>query len=322
MTVAIAAVLGVSVFAYAWLGARPVVEPDFGVTFSWVYAKQLGYEPLTVYDALLNDLGVTKVRVPIYWSDVEREEGVYDWSLPDELVARAQTKGVELTLVVGMKVPRWPECFVPDWAEMRSNDEQHQAVLRFMRETVNRYKGSPAVVRWQVENEPFFPYGECPTLDAEQFRERVELVRSLDDRPVQITVSGEMGVWGDTAREADILGISMYRQTWNPLVGHFIYPLTPAFYFARAALVRDVVSLVIVSELQAEPWFPEPIETRPTLEWYSLFTSEMFAKNIDFARRAGLSEAYLWGAEWWYALAQAGDDRLWEAARPLFNTSL
>lgn len=296
------------------------MEPTFGVTFSWVYAQELGLDPLETYRALVDDLGVRQVRLPIYWSDVERASGQYDWSMADELVELAEDRRVELTVVVGMKVPRWPECHIPDWTEMLSDASRHQAVLAFVETTVNRYKGSPSVIRWQVENEPFFPFGQCPIITGVQFKEEVDLVRSLDDRAIQVTVSGELGPWLDSAQAADILGISMYRQTWNEFFGYFVYPLTPEYYFFRAQLVKDDVRQVIISELQAEPWFPESIESRPFPQWYDLFTAEMFEENVEFARRVGVSEATLWGAEWWYALKQAGDDRLWEAARSTFRT--
>ena len=318
-TIATVCAFGLFISAYLWINARPEVEPTFGVTFSWVYAQRLEQDPEEVFKALVTDLGVRHVRLPVYWSDVEGSQQQYHWSLLDNLVEIAQSNDVKLTMVVGMKVPRWPECYIPDWAEKLDENSQHNVLLSFIEATVNRYKSSQAVVRWQVENEPFFPFGQCPTITVEQFRERVDLVRSLDDRPIQATVSGELGSWRDSAEVADVLGISMYRQTWNELVGHFVYPITPEYYFFRSALVRDTVAKVIVSELQAEPWFSEPIESRPLIEWYDQFSIKLFEENVAFAKQAGLSEVYLWGAEWWYALKHAGDDRLWEYARTLFN---
>ncbi|TAL49686.1 hypothetical protein EPN81_05075 [Patescibacteria group bacterium] len=310
--------LALFTYAFVWLNTRNVIEPTFGVTFSWVYARQLGADPEETYRAIIDDLGVRHVRLPLYWSEIERTQGQYDWSIPDELMALSQERDVKITLVAGMKVPRWPECYIPDWAESLNGDQQHQAVLSFLEQTVRHYQNSTALARWQVENEPFFPFGQCPTITGAQFQERVERVRSLDGRPIQATVSGELGSWIDSAKVADVLGISLYRQTWNDFFGYFIYPLTPEYYFFRASLVQDDISKVIVSELQAEPWFPEPIESRPLTQWYESFDVDLFEDNVAFAREVGVSEAYLWGAEWWYVLKEAGDDRLWKAARQLF----
>lgn len=313
--------LTVGVFTYAWVffNDEPVRDPIYGITFSPRYAADLGLNVDDAYATLVNELGVKHVRLPLYWSDIERAPGAFDWTVPDQLVEFSQAHGVELTVVVGMKVPRWPECYVPDWAEGLDADRLQEAVLAFITQAVDRYKDSAAVVRWQVENEPFFPFGTCPLITTAQFKERVERVRSLDPRPILVTVSGEIGPWLESAQAADVLGFSMYRQTWNDLFGYFVYPISPEFYAVRASLVHDDVPSVIISELQAEPWFPEPLASRPLTDWYELFTAEMFENNIQFARDARLSEVYLWGAEWWVALKDAGDDRLWNVAKEVFN---
>lgn len=314
--------VGIFTYAWVWMNDEPVEDPDYGITFSSHYTSKLGLDINQTYETLVGELGVKNVRLPLYWSDIERAQGEFDWSIPDRLVAFSESNGVDLTVVVGMKVPRWPECFVPDWAEGSHEDELQASVFQFIETAVKRYRTSDAVVRWQVENEPFFPFGLCPQISVEQFQERVSLVRSLDTRPILVTVSGELGPWLQSAQVADVLGISMYRQTWNDLYGYFVYPISPEFYLARATLVRDDVNEVIVSELQAEPWFPEAIERRPLLDWYPYFTSEMFEANVRFAEESHLPEIYLWGAEWWYALKQAGDDRLWNVAKEIFNDNL
>ncbi|NQV90651.1 hypothetical protein HQ487_04605 [Candidatus Uhrbacteria bacterium] len=313
------ATLALFVTAFVWINTRPAMHPTFGVTYSWTYAQQLELDPIETYIALIDDLDVRDVRLPLYWSEIEHEQGEYAWSIPDTLMRLSEERHVNMTLVVGIKVPRWPECYIPDWAENLSSTELNAAALSFIEVAVNRYKQSDSVIRWQVENEPFFPFGECPEISVAQFKERVDLVRVLDDRPIQVTVSGEIGPWIDSAQSADVLGISLYRQTWNDLFGYFVYPLAPEFYFFRASFIQPYVSRVIVSELQAEPWFPAPIESRPLTDWYDTFTVEMLEQNILFAQEAGLSEAYLWGAEWWFALKQQGDDRLWEGVRPVFQ---
>ena len=306
-------------YVFLWMNTEPETEMVFGITYSWVYAQQLGLDPKTTYRDLVEDLKIRRVRIPLYWSEIQQKEGLFDWTLTDDLVRFSEDHQVELTLVIGAKVPRWPECFIPDWAESLDVFNREQAILVFLQTAVERYRDSPSVIRWQVENEPFFPFGQCPSLSTAEFEGRVQLVRSLDARPIQVSVSGEFGSWAQSARLADVLGISLYRQTWNTFFGYLFYPFTPDYYFFRSQFIQRKVSRVIVSELQAEPWFSVPIQSRPLEDWYQIFTAEMLNHNVQFVREAGFSEVYFWGAEWWYRLKQNGEDRLWETAKLFFT---
>lgn len=299
---------------------RPTGQDQlYGITYSVQYAEYLGIDPQAAYLALLEDVGVKRIRLPFYWSRIEARNNQYDWQEMDWYIKQAEEHGVEITAAIGRKVPRWPECFIPDWAEALDDGQLHNELMAYTRTLVNRYKDSPAIVRWQVENEAFFPFGMCPRPDVDNHLAELELVRSLDSRPIQATVSGELEPWFDAAALADVLGISMYRVTWNDFFGYFFYPITPGFYASRANSVRPLVDRVIISELQAEPWFPEAMENRTPQEWYQVFDADTMRKNIYFAQRTGLDEVYLWGAEWWYFLKINGEDGLWDVAREVFQ---
>lgn len=305
-------------FASKWINDRPLVDTTYGITFSTFYSDQLGLSYQSVYKALVEELGVKYVRLPIYWSEVQGKGEQFDWTRYDWLFAYSQAHGLIVTPVIGEKVPRWPECFIPDWVEGLDKNAHQTAVLNFIESVVERYKDNSSIIRWQVENEPFFPFGICPSISSEDYQERVDLVRKLDDKPIQITVSGEIGPWIDQAQEADVLGFSLYRQTWNDAFGYFVYPLSPEYYFFRSKLVDSYVDDIVVSELQAEPWFPESIGNRSPADWYEVFTAEMLQENINFANQTGVSETYFWGAEWWYYLKNHNESRLWGTARKVF----
>ncbi|MFA6132327.1 MAG: hypothetical protein WC702_04715 [Patescibacteria group bacterium] len=294
-------------------------QPELGVTFSAAYAYGLGLDPREAYIAVLEDLGVRKIRLPIYWSQIETEKGQYDWSLNDFFVNEAEKRGVELILVIGNKVPRWPECYTPDWAEGLVGSETEAAVLNMEKTVVERYKDSPAVERWQVENEPFFPFGICPSPSAELLDKEISLVKSLDNKPIMLTVSGELDPWIPSAKISDVLGISMYRVSYSPATGLMPYPLKPLVYRFRAMVAGLFTKEIIISELQAEPWFSEPINELSGEERAEAFTSEDLADNISFAKYAGFSEAYLWGVEWWYAEKELGRTDLWTAGKLIFG---
>ncbi len=206
-------------------------DPEYGVTYSVVYAQELGLDPVGAYETVLEELEVKLVRLPVYWTRVEPIEGAgYDWEELDALIALSEAHGVDLTLAIGQKVPRWPECHLPGWVLSKSEHERYRALLRYLTEVVTRYRDSEAIVRWQVENEPLFPFGVCPNVNADYLEQEVKTVRALDDRPIQMTVSGELEPWAVVMGQTDVLGVSMYRVTWNDVYGYFIYPFTPAFY--------------------------------------------------------------------------------------------
>jgi hypothetical protein len=305
-----------------WMLYRPAPSPDFGITFSSVYAHELGLDAQDTFRALAQEVGVKFVRLPLYWNEIEKERGEFDWQETDALMKTAEDFGMQVTLAIGQKVPRWPECHIPSWALSLSNEERTKAFLSYASLAVERYRSSLALVRWQVENEPLFEYGVCPQIDPRLLEETLSLVRAKDDRPVQLTVSGELEAWWPLAHLADVLGFSLYQVTWSDTTGYFVYPLPPMFYRLRAMIASWWTDQVIVSELQAEPWFLVPLSDRPLEEWEELFDESALRDRVHFAEEIGVSEVYLWGAEWWYFLHQNGFDGLWNEAKLIFKEGL
>jgi len=293
-------------------------QTTLGVTFSHMYARSLGLDWREAFLAIVDDLGVRALRIPVYWSEVEWAHDQYYWGEVDWMVAEAERVGAQVTLVVGAKVPRWPECYIPTWTQRGTEADRRAEQVQFVQETVRRYRHSPAVVRWQVENEPTFPFGECPMPDIGLLQDELNAVTWLDDRPIMLTVSGEWDVWWPSAGTADVLGFSVYRAVWNDGLFSIRYPLPPLYYRLRSWVVRPFVDEVIVSEMQAEPWFPEPAKSAEFVKWYEVFNADDLAEAVSFAQDTGAPEAYLWGAEWWYVLLKHGEPRLWEAAREVF----
>jgi beta-galactosidase GanA len=301
---------------------KPREDMKFGVTFSLNYTQELGIDWQAAYDAILDDLGVHYIRLPIYWNQIEPAPGRYDFSRYDYMIKRAEQVGAKVTAVVGRRQPRWPECHVPKWAVNNSEVVQQRNIIFSIEETIKRYQDSSAIVAWQVDNEPLFQiFGICPKPDLEFLQEEIALVKSLDPtRPIQITDSGELSTWLQTAHLADQLGISMYRTTWDRNFGYFYYPLSPNFYKRHAQAVAPLVDRVVISELQTEPWFPNrPVPGVELEEQYRSMNPEIFKRNIDFARRTGFDESYLWGVEWWYWLKEKKNDaNMWNTAKELF----
>lgn len=291
----------------------------FGVTFSVKYAEELGLDWHETYRKTLDELGVKLLRIPVYWDRVETSPGVYDWSEVDWMLEEALLRDVDVTLVVGRKTPRWPECHEPSWVDRLSLPQQETRLMILLEEEVRHFSDARAIKRWQVENEPLFFFGECPTPDRELLKREVELVRSLDDRPIMITDSGELSTWLRTSTLADTLGISMYRLVWNKHLGFLFWPLTPRFYSERIGFVGSLVDEVVISELQAEPWFSKSLDETTLEEQYETMNVNRLRGNVDFAQRTGATEVYLWGVEWWYWVAERGDTQFLEEARKIFR---
>jgi hypothetical protein len=309
-------------FFYFFVGkSKPVERIDFGVTFSKIYAEELGLDWEESFLAALDDLKVKRLRLVAYWPEIEPNQWNFDFKDLDWQIDEAEQRGAEIILAVGRRLPRWPECHVPEWAKGLSENEQQEKVLTVISEVIQHYKNEEAIKFWQIENEPFLgTFGQCPKLDKEFLDKEIALARSLDSRPIIITESGEFSTWIGAARRADIVGTTLYRKVHGKL-GYIRYPIPAIFYSRKAALIKKFFDIdkIIIVELAAEPWGVEQTRELSLEEQLELMNAEEFASSIDYARRTGFSEAYLWGAEWWYWLkTKYNNESMWEEAKKLF----
>ena len=322
----------VVVGVYAYLANTvPTVEREeviYGVTFSVHRAEEYNIPWRETYDALLDDLGVQYFRLVAHWDLIEPAEGQYNFSELDYQIRRAEEEGAQVVLAVGRRLPSWPECHEPDWIQQYSFDEQKGHIRNLITEVVNRYKDSPALRMWQVENEPFiigFALGECGALDIEFLEEEVALVNKLDpEHPVMLTASGELGFWNNTWSRANVFGTTLYRVVWNRDLNSYVsYPTSPGFYRAKARLTELTTGeskSTVLAELAAEPWLPEATINFSLEEQLERMNIPQLEGDLVFAAQAGFGEQYLWGAEWWYYLKEVhGYDAFWEWTRRLFD---
>ncbi len=315
----------IGIFFLYLFGGRAIEAKEiaWGVNFSQKHAVALGLDWRVVYTALLDDLKVKNLKVSFDWNDLEPERGKFFFDDADWQVAEAEKRGAKLLLVVGMKTMRWPECHMPEWAKELSKEDQRKEILALLEVVVGRYKDSPALAAWQVENEPLLKFGECPWRDRKFLGKEVAIVKSLDpNHPVVISDSGELSFWIQAARIGDIASTTMYRKVWFHEIDRYVeYPLPPVFYARKAQIVKTFFDKeVMVGELQAEPWGPGKLLYDTTIEEQdAAFDLAQFHKNIAFAKQTGLKEFYLWGAEWWFWRKEvAGDPAFWTEAGKLF----
>ncbi|MSU75525.1 MAG: hypothetical protein EXS55_03365, partial [Candidatus Magasanikbacteria bacterium] len=263
----------------------------------------------TFRDLILDTWQFRHVRLAAHWDSVEPKRAEYDFTELDKLMAFAAEHRVKIVLAVGQKTPRWPECHLPAWTKELSPEQFKTARLNYVSAVVKRYKNYSALEMWQVENEPFLPFGECPSFTEADLKAELSAVKQIDNiHPILVTDSGELSTWRRTANAGDFFGTTMYRTVWNKYLGYVNYDWLPAaFYRFKLWVVNRSPESAFVVELQAEPWIPDQtITTTPLAEQNKSLDLNRLQKNIDYAYRVGLSRSYLWGAEWWAWLAKNG----------------
>ncbi len=300
---------------------------NYGVNFSNKYATELGLNWKQAYLQILDDLQVKNIRLVAYWDEIEPVNNQYDFSNIQWQVEEAQKRDINIILAIGQKVPRYPECHAPSWwNNIPAKSERQKELNQYIKKTVQQFKTYDAVKIWQVENEPFFPFGECKKITLEDLKNEVSLVRSLDStKPILIQDSGEGGLWFPSYKFADYLGISMYRRIWynfwNILLGKFIYfkyPLAHWTYRIKALVVGIPYKKIIVTELQAEPWGPGSNAILSQEEKDKTMSKHKFLTTITYAQQAGFNTLYFWGVEWWlFEKDKKNNPYFWNTAKAL-----
>lgn len=324
--IAIVSIIILALVVFNWPVSDKNEKMQFGISYSPIFAKSLGLNWQESYIDILDGLGAKKLRLASYWTEAEKKKGEYDFSETDWLLDEAQKRNVKVVLAYGIKVPRWPECFIPDFYT-KDKIEREQALLRYEYALIERYKEYGNIEMWQAENEPFLPFGQCPdgAIDGNLVDREVAQTKLLDPtRPVMVTDSGELSLWYQAAKRADIFGTTLYRTIYKPQLGYFNYPLGPNFFRTKALFIKIFANQknIIISELQSEPWGPQWLSDMSLEEQYKSMSPDKLKDIIIYAQKTNFSEAYLWGSEWWYWLkTEKGNSEMWDTAKEIINSN-
>lgn len=323
ITILILVLVGASILWF--LARKPIPETiTYGMSFNTMYANELGLDWKETYDAIIDDLGVRHLRLAAHWPMIEPEKDTYNFTELDYQVQKAEDASATVVLAVGRRLPRWPECHIPAWAREQSWDEQKVELIDYITTVVTRYKDSPAVTVWQVENEPFlslFAFEHCGALDEEFLDTEIALIKSLDStRPVLVTDSGNLGTWSGAYSRGDIFGTSVYVYFWNPELGQFKTFLPPWFYRAKEKVIGYVYGAkpTYLIELSAEPWLVEPVVNVPLETQFTRMDVEKFNDILAYAKDTRYDTQFLWGAEWWYWLLLQDRPEMWNRGKELY----
>lgn len=304
-------------------------EPvQLGVSFSVKYAQELGLDWQETYTALLDDAGFKKLRLMSYWDTIEQEPGVFTFDDLDWQMDEAAKRGATVSLAIGQRQPRWPECHLPGWSLQLDKSSYEAAVLSMLDTVVTRYRDHPALESYQLENESRNRhFGLCDAYNFDVYEDEVSLVKNLDQNtPLIINVSNQSGI---PLRQpvGDRTGFSVYQRAYFEAAGRswrWSYAYVPGWWHGARAWAVETLhgSQPFIHELQAEPWGPRATKDLSLVEQDDTMNADKLINSIKFGRSTGMSTMYLWGGEWWYwRLTEFNDDSLWNTAKNQLITS-
>lgn len=306
-----------------WYIASNAHKPHrIGTTFIPAYAASLGLDPQQTMDAVLGDLGIRHLRLVSYWNQIEVAPGEYDFSILDWQFEKAEQNNATISLSVGLRQPRWPECHMPQWATTIPIEQWQPHLFDFMTAIVERYKDSPSLESYQLENEYFLEsFGTCTNFSRDRLIAEFNLLKSLDpNTPVIMSRSDNFPTVAFGQPVPDVFGASVYKRVWSPPVGrYFEYPLPGWYYGAIAGLQKIFTGKdTIIHELQAEAWPPnrQGITETDLAEQNKSISAERLVDRIELGRATGMRDIYLWGSEYWYyRMTHHNDSSLWNTVR-------
>jgi hypothetical protein len=288
-----------------------------GASFIPDYAESFGLDPMQTLNAMLSDLKLKQVRLVSYWSEIEPTPGKYDFSQLDQEFALANKYGAKVSLSIGLRQPRWPECHEPSWITIDPNHRQNwePQLNKFIETTVNRYKHNPALQDYELENEFFMKvFGECKDFDRNRLITEYNLVKAMDTTHHVIVSRSDNWVGVPIGQPTpDEFAISVYKRVWDATITHryFEYPL-PSKFYAMLAGTEELISGkdMIIHELQAEPWTPNGLQITQISkqEMYKSMNPQRLKARIAYGEGTGMRTIDLWGAEWWYYMKVKQND--------------
>ena len=339
------AVAPLHLFMPATAKAHGIAAPvQVGISFSPLRAAYLGLNYQTAFRQL-EAMHFRVIRLSTYWDQVDSEGyGQLDW-----MMAEARKSRQPIALTVGMKALGWPEFFIPVSAmpvsglhqgqDVASDSSFRVAALSFVSDTVLRYRDNPALVAWQVENEPFNRAGpQRLWIDAEFLRDEIATVKQLDGHHRTVIVNAFshfnlvfdqasarqgfdfrqwLGFDADSAERdglsvlgrGDVLGLDVYTAIGYQFLGQDHMSHADGDWPDRLARVLDLAhkqgKQAWITEAQAEPWdasnlsYANPKSTSP----------QAIRSIFENLKDAGFTTVLFWGSEYWLWQANHGDTR-------------
>lgn len=305
--------------------------PVVGFSYSPMISDWMQRDPAADLSLLLSETQPDVVRLPVYWDETEPTPTSLDFSQIDRLLAvvelhdRISSRPTTVILTIGARNFLYPELHSPAWAGARGQPalgtaQAGPAYRTYFDATLLRFRDSPLLYSWQVENEPFDYVGNVSTdydvITTSQLAWEIGEVHRLDPQHPAVTTTFDgwnaavdwlqvnaapvlAGLGGypsghpEAALEAgDALGLDLYVDGPSTPLRFAGVDLRTAlkagaveYWAARAKAEHKQVWLI---EVQAQPWGTS-----------NTFTpADLLSSAVDY-RQEPIQMVLLWGVETW-----------------------
>lgn len=289
-----------------------------GTTYSHVYAKQLGLDLQESFQQAL-DFKFDIIRLCCYWNEIQPTQESFDISAIEKLLQKCEEQQQKVILSIGMKAPRWPEFYIPQWIKSKDPQVAFPYTLQYIEKLVSILKHFSCITYWQVENEPMDPqWPENTVITFDMLKQEVDLVRQLDPtRKIMINLWGNhlthRGLFPKIEQLADVIGLDIY---YNQAITKNIFGKIIKTYTGpndSDKTIKNIIQRsskpVFIAELQAEPWEHDIVI--PKIKNPKSMNESLLRDNYARARALGVTGILFWGFEYWlWKKAHLSDDLL------------
>ena len=311
----------------SWPQAAPP-PPLAGFSYSPITSQNAGRDPVQDLGRLLDATDPDLVRLPVYWEAVQPAPDVLDFGSVDQLLdvvdAHNETSRIKtrVVLTVGARNFLYPELHQPAWAGPRQQPDlglaqSGTAYRSYFDVSITRYRDSPLLYAWQVENEPLDYVVNVSTgadqITPAQLAWEVDEVHRLDPNHQAVITTYDginvtidmLQLWvphlvgstnghpEDALQAGDALGLDIYVDGPNVPYRHLTTmelreqwkEQAVSFWADRASMQGKGVWL---AEMQAQPWNDSG----------TFSPQDMIESAIDY-RQEPLQVVLLWGVDTW-----------------------
>ena len=296
-----------------------------GITFS---QQELKWRQIEIAQALqfATELRLNVVRLAVYWDEIEKKPGKFNFSEIDTIVEHFSKHNVEILFSLGMKAPRWPEYYVPEWVweknpilgNLIENGDGYlkERLFMFLEKTYRRYNPYKNIKTWQIENEPLdLASPRKLKISPKLLEEEINLIKKLDPRrKVLVSLWANEVIKNNNYQIAsdlsDIVGFDLYLKRPIQYLKYFTRYTKP---FDSEDKIKEIVRKIRedgkdfwITECQAEPWGNN-------------FTLNDIERNFSYCVQFDPEVILLWGFEFWLNEKLNGDSSYWERAKNILK---